>query len=185
MKYLQIFLVVFLILLQGCIKTDRLHNQAIEEVSQGNYDEAIKTWNKILSIKKDKPLYLNNLGWVLFRNDNLEEAKTTLEKAKLKCNNKRLMNSININLFMVTAFIKGKKFLQEKNYEKAITEFEKVSAEYDTNEMEKKYLALCYEGMGKTDLAKDLWTEIIESYENSDIKNKFYLLAQEKTSSSD
>ena len=49
------------------------------------------------------------------------------------------------------------------NYKKAITEFEKVSAEYDTNEMEKKYLALCYEGMGKTDLAKDLWTEIKKS----------------------
>ena len=185
MKRFRIFLVISLFIITSCSKVDKLSSRAIEESNTGNYEGAIKIWNEILDLKKDNPTYLNNLGWVLFRNDNLQEAKATLEKAKLKCNNKQLKKSIEVNIFMVETYMNGKKLLQEKAYDKALEFFKKISSKYDTNEMEKKYLALCYEGMGKIDMAKEQWMKIIESYQSSDVQNKFFKMAKEKIPSSE
>ncbi|GAG10929.1 unnamed protein product, partial [marine sediment metagenome] len=134
------------------------------------------------TIEKENPHFLNNLGWTLFRNENFDEAMDVLGKAKAKCKSKILMDSIKINLFMVSTFQKGKELLQEKNYDEAMIEFEKVTTEYNIKELELKYFALCCEGMGKYDEANEKWEKIVEMHEGSETPNKFYLLATEKLS---
>ncbi|NIM16847.1 MAG: tetratricopeptide repeat protein [Candidatus Aminicenantes bacterium] len=166
----------------GCNEVDTLHQDSIQENDSGNYEEAIKLLKKILTIDKENPRYLNNLGWTLFRNDNFDEAMVTLQKAKTTCKSKTLMKAIETNLFMVSTFQKGKELIQEKKYDEAVTEFEKVTSKYNTKELELKYLALCYEGMGKYDEANERWEKIVEMYEGTETPNKFYLLATEKLS---
>ena len=183
MKNFITSLCIFLIFFMGCSKTDKLQNKAILKVSEGNYEEAIEIWKEILSHDGNNPSYLNDIGWVFFRNDELEKSRATLISAKSKSKSKLLIKSIETNLDMVEKFLEGKTLLQNEDYEKALSIFTEVSSEFDTKEMEKKYIALCYEGMGKTEMAKEQWTTIIELYENSDVKNKFYELAQEKLSS--
>jgi len=178
-KIISLFL---LLIIMACSETDKLHNKALSENSKGNYEEAIKIWNEILTIEQDNPLYLNDLGWTLFRNDNFEQAKAALEKAKAKCKNKSLMKSIETNLDMVLTFQNGKELLEAGNYDAALIEFEKVLAKYSTKDVGMKYLALCYEGMEKYEEANEQWEKIIDIYKNSNVSNKFYILAQEKFS---
>jgi tetratricopeptide (TPR) repeat protein len=179
---LLLLAIVFFIAFPGCNQVDTLHRDSIQENENGNYEEAIKLLKEILTIDKGNPRYLNNLGWTLFRNDNFDEALVTLQKAKASCKSKSLMRTIKTNLFMVSTFQKGKELLHEKNYNEAVTEFEKVTSRYNTKELELKYLALCYEGMGKHDEANERWEKIVEMYENTETPNKFYLLATEKLS---
>ena len=143
---------------------------------------AIRILKEILTIEKENPHYLNNLGWALFRNENFDEAMVVLEKAKAKCKSKILIDSIKTNLFMVSTFQKGKELLQGKNYDVAVIEFEKVTSKYNTKELELKYFALCCEGMGKYDEANEKWEKIVDMNEGSETPNKFYLLATEKLS---
>jgi len=178
----KMILLIFLLILLGCSETDKLHNQALTENNKGNYEEAIKIWNEILTIEHDNPLYLNDLGWTLFRNDNFEQAKAALEKAKDNCDDKSLMKSIETNLEMVVAFQSGKELLEAGNYDAALIEFEKALAKYSTKDVGMKYLGLCYEGMEKYDEAKEQWEKVINIYKNSNVSNKFYILAQEKFS---
>lgn len=166
----------------GCNQVDTLHRGSIQESESGNYEEAIKLLKEILTIDEGNSRYLNNLGWTLFRNDNFDEAMVALQKAKAACKSKSLMSAIETNLFMVSTFRKGKELLQEKNYDEAVTEFEKVTSKYNTKELELKYLALCFEGMGKHDEANERWGKIVEMYEGTENPNKFYLLATEKLS---
>jgi len=178
----KLFILIPFFILLGCGEVGKWHSNALKEASRGNYEGAIKIWNEILDIEKDNPLYLNNLGWTLFRNDNFEEAKATLEKAESKCESKNLRQSIESNLFMVLTFQDGKRLLQNGNYTEAIAEFEKVAFKYNTKELELKYFALCYEGLEKYDEAKEEWEKIIDMHQESNIRNKFYLLAKEKLS---
>ncbi|UCH98301.1 MAG: tetratricopeptide repeat protein [Candidatus Aminicenantes bacterium] len=178
-KILLLTIILFLAF-QGCKEVDTLHHSSIQEINRGNYEKAIELLKKILTIDKENPLYLNNLGWTLFRNDNFDEARVTLEKAKAKCNSRTLMSFIETNLFMVSTFQKGIELIQEENYDEAMTEFKKVSSKYNTKELELKYLALCYEGMGKYDEAYERWEKIVEMHKGSETPNKFCLLAIEK-----
>lgn len=166
----------------GCGRTVKLHNSALHEISIGNYERAIALYQEILSSEKDNAFYLNNLGWTYFRNDNFDDARTTLEKAKSSTTSKSLLSSIELSLFMVTTFEKGREFLQNGSCLEAIAEFDKVASKYETKELALKYYALCYEKMAKNNEAKQKWEEIIKIYSGSKIKNKFYHLALEKLS---
>lgn len=178
-----LFLVVILFFtFQGCSEVGTLRYDSIQEIESGNYEEAIRILKEILTIEKENPRYLNNLGWALFRNEDFDEAKVVLEKAKAKCKSKVLRDSIKINLDMVSTFQRGKKLLQEKKYDEAVIEFEKVTSKYNTKELELKYFALCYEGMGKYEEANEKWEKIVDMHEGSETPNKFYLLATEKLS---
>ena len=90
-SFLKLLILCAFVISQGCGEFDGLYNNALKEVSRGNYEEAIEIYNEILTIEKDNPFYLNNLGWTLFRNDNFEEAKNALEDAKSKCDSKIFM----------------------------------------------------------------------------------------------
>lgn len=181
-SFLKLLILCAFVIFQGCGELDELYSNALKEVSKGNYEEAIKIYNEILALEKDDPFYLNNLGWTLFRNDNFEEAKDALEKAKSKCDSKNLMETIEANLFIVDTFQDGKMLLQSGNYDEAMEKFEIVISKYNTYEVGIKYSALYYEGKGMLDEAKEEWEKIIDIYKDTDVRNKFYLLAEEKLS---
>lgn len=181
MKCIRALIILSLfIFIQSCSKVSKLETNAISEASKGNYSKAIDLWNKILETEKDNPLYLNNLAWTLFMNDNIEKAKTTLEKAKQMNPKKFLIKSINKNLEMFNDFSKVMKLFNEKNYNEAITNFEELVLNYNIEDLGLKYLALCHEGIGKEEIAQEKWKKIVDKYKGTDIKNSFIALAKKK-----
>lgn len=158
----------------------KLDSLARKSIESGNYKEAIRIYQQIVAVERDGARGYNNLGWALFLNDELKEAKEILERAKTLAHQKSMQDSINTHLFMVTTFLAGEYSLRQGDYEAALTEFEKVTKRYPETDVGLKYVALCYEGLDEKKKAEQIWQHLAYLYEGNAYHNKYYELAISK-----
>ena len=162
---------------------------ANNRIACGDLNDALAIFQLLLSVEPDNPALKNYMAWAMFRNEEWRKAEKLLGHALEITKSKAIRDSIETNLFMVTTFLAGDYSLDRKEYNAALTEFEKVTKRYKPTDMSLKYLALCYEGQKRTDLAYQCWKQIIDMYENQEFlneysgepyENKYYNLAVQK-----
>lgn len=162
-----------------------------ERILEGDFEDALDIFRLLLTVEKENQALWNSLAFVLFRSEKWKKAIKILEAAETKASSGIVKDSIKTNLFMVTTFLAGDYSLQEKDFESALVEFEKVTTRYEVTDMGLKYLALCYEGLNRHDLANKCWQKIIDMYEGVDFinnykktkyENQYYQLAIKKLS---
>ncbi|MBN1348629.1 tetratricopeptide repeat protein [candidate division KSB1 bacterium] len=164
----------------SCSQVAQLKNDAIDAIMAGRFADAIQTYKAIWQIDKNNPENLNNLGWAYLRNEGLEVAEHTFEKALGLAPREQLDTMIRTNLSLTRDFLKFKALLQNNQCRAALDTLKHVTANFQLKEIAYKYLARCYECLGEPDSARANWEEIVKLYVNSDVRNHYYFLAKEK-----
>jgi|GEM_PF-1671282 len=155
----------------------KMDDYAQAAIKIGNYEEAIRIYRIITTVEKNLAGSFNTLGYFLFLNDDLKEAKEVLEKAQKLDRAHVIQDSIETNLFMVTTFLAGEYSLRKENYQSALNEFLKVTERYPETDVGLKYLALSYEGLDEKKKADELLQRIAYLHEGNSYKNKYYHFA--------
>ncbi len=164
-------------MLGGCGKVSKLHNKAVDAIAVGDYDEAVELFGQAVELKPESAFYLNNLGWALFRNDNLDSALIVLERARRKAKAENLVKSIEVNRFLVNSFLRMRRHLDDGEFGLAKDEMEKVLNRYSAGPIGDKYLAEIFEGLEDYELASIHLDNIIGKYAVIDTTNNFYVFA--------
>lgn len=180
MRYIQLLLSGLLVLSFGCSKFNGQLGKAIENAQSGNFRDALAIYSVLLDKNGEIPLVLNNYGWTLFKTDSLEKAKTVLMKAETLAQSGQLKKLIQTNLSMVRPFLIGKRLLEHGSAADAMPYFHQVTDSFQVHEIGFQYLALCHEALGNEEEAKANWEKIVEIYDNSKVRNHYYLLARKK-----
>jgi tetratricopeptide (TPR) repeat protein len=181
-KALSIILLLSSLILSGCGKTQKMHQEAYDLSEAGNYQGALELYKQLLDKKPDKALFLNDYGWTLFMADSLQRAEQVLEEAKNKSKDGKtlLKRNINKNLMIVRAFMEAKDYLEQGNAGKARDIYDNLEKSWKARDMRLKYYALAYESMGEQEKANEYWQQIIDKYAEADFDSHFYDLAVEK-----
>ena len=181
-KLLTITLLLSVFLLSGCGKTQKMHQQAYDYSELSNYGEALGLYEKLLEKKPDKPIFLNDYGWVLFMSDSLQKAESVLKEAKKKGRESGKLLRLNIekNLKIVRSFIQIKDHLEKQQPQQALEILKQLNKSWKTREMRLKYLALTHEQLGNPEKANTYWQQIIDQYANADFKTPYEQLAEKK-----
>lgn len=158
----------------------KLNSLAEQSIQVGNYEDAIRIYRLIASAGKADPDSFNNLGWALFLNDELIEAKEVLEDARANSHHPAIRDSINTSLFMVITFLAGEYSLRQGEFTAALSDFEKVTQRFPETDVGLKYTALCYEGLNENARAEQIWQRLAYLYEGNAYHNKYYHLAISK-----
>jgi len=148
-KHLLISLVLTVIGLLGCGKQQRQHREAIEKSYQGDFSSAASIYRSILKSDPGNPFFLNNLGWALFRDGEVEAADRCLRQARASCRRSSLEAAIATNLQMVKTFRDAKALMEDAKSQAAMFQFDRLLQEYGARELATKYKALCLERLGR------------------------------------
>ncbi len=131
----------------------KLYNDGNKLLKEGNYDSALEHYNQALNIEKDYRIYYQK-GIALKNLGNLEQAENSfLECLKIKSDFEAGYNAI------------GGVYFSIGNYQKAITNFEKVLEISKNNQVKtkvKKNLSLAYTKLGNEAAGEGNSTKAIE-----------------------
>ena len=178
-------LLLSLIVMAGCGKTQKMHQKAYDLSEAGDYKGAIVLYEKMLQEKPDKPLFLNDYGWALFMADSLQKAQSVLQQAlaQSKDGHHILQRHIKKNLHITGSFIRIQQALDSGQAEQALSILNELNRSWKTHEMRLKYYALTYDSLGEKDKAREYWQQLIDQHAESDYENPYYKLALEKIES--
>lgn len=181
-KTLSFTFLVSLLILSGCGKTQKMHQEAYDLSEAGDYQQALELYEQLLDEKPDKALFLNDYGWTLFMADSMQRAEQVLEEAKNKSKDGKtlLRRNIQKNLKIVRAFMEAKNFLEQGNAGKARDIYDNLDKSWKARDMRLKYYALAYESLGEQEKANEYWQQIIDKYAEADFDSHFYNLAVRK-----
>jgi len=181
-KVLSFSFLMSILILSGCGKTQKMHQEAYDLSEAGDYQRALELYERLLDKKPDKALFLNDYGWTLFMADSMQQAEQVLMEAKKKSKNGHtlLKRNINKNLMIVRAFMEAKNFLEQGNAGKARDIYDNLEKSWKARDMRLKYYALAYESLGEQEKANEYWQQIIDKYAEADFDSHFYDLAASK-----
>ncbi|HKL38346.1 MAG TPA: tetratricopeptide repeat protein [Bacteroidales bacterium] len=181
-KTLSFILLITSLIVSGCGKTQKVHQEAYDLSEVGNYQGALELYEQLLDKKPDKSLFLNDYGWALFMADSLQRAEQVLMEAKKKSKegNTLLKRTINKNLMIVRAFMEAKNYLEQGNAGKARNIYDNLNKSWKARDMRLKYYALAYESLGEQAKANEYWQQIVDKYAQADFDSHFYDLAVRK-----
>ncbi len=184
MKAFQLISVAFaLLILFGCSKHDQQYHKATFYTHQSDFAAAISIYENIVASDAQNAFFLNNLGWALFRNGDIQAGLEKLVQAQKKSTDSKLTEAIKLNLEMVNLWQRGNEYMENANFEAALAEFEPLIKTYGAKEIGLKYKALCLEQLGRTIEAKKSWEELFSIYKGASFESHYAKLAKEKLKS--
>jgi len=181
-KPLTSIVLLSILMLAGCGKTQRMHQEAYDLSEVGNYNKALEIYEELMKEKPNDPTILNDYGWTLFMSDSLQPALEMLKKAKNASGEgpSLLKKNIKKNITIVEAFIEAKNYLEQGHPGKARDIYDDLNKSWKARDMRLKYYALAYESLGHQKKAKEYWQQIIDKYAQADFDSHFYNLATRK-----
>ena len=181
-KSLTFSLLIAAIVMTGCNRAQKMNQQAYDHSELSNYGEALVLYEELLEKKPDKPILLNDYGWVLFMSDSLQQAEEIFVEAQQKGKNsgKLLKRNIEKNLMITRSFMKIKSHLENQEPEKAKEILNQLDKSWKVREMRLKYYALTHEQLGNPGKAREYWQQIIDKFAHNDFKTQYHQLAEQK-----
>jgi Flp pilus assembly protein TadD len=166
--------------LAGCSEQERRYAEAVERSRQGDFPAAIAIYRDIVRSDPENPRFLNNLGWALFRDGDVDEGLSSLLDAQNRSADGSLSRMIQTNLDMVRTFQSGKKHMENADFEAALSDFERLLDTYGATEIAVQHKALCLEKLDRQSEAKTLWQSLLSMYKDRSFRSHYADLARKK-----
>jgi len=164
----------------GCGKQRRHHAEALDKCGEGDFAAAASIYRTILESDPENAFFLNNTGWALFRNGDVEVARKYLTEALANCSGSRLESAIRTNLRMVEVFRDARGLMEGSDFEAALPKLDTLLEEYGATELAMKHKALCLEKLGRPKDAVTLWKKLLKRYKNKAFETHYVQLAKQR-----